>query len=673
MDESIPLPSPGEVARVMKDPGLPIPSPSPVAAKLLTVSADERRSARDLARIVESDPGISAALLKMVNSAAFGAATRKNVTSLKDVVVILGFSRVRLLALAVALAGEEGTKVRTNPGFHMGTFWRHALATASLARQVARKSGVADPEAAYVAGLLHDLGKLTLGCHGRSSYEGLRVRLEFPPQSPPEAEREWIGLGHDDLGAFLGESWGLPEDLNRVIQYHHRSLIKAALTGDQKALTAVTALADFLAWGQGMGSIDQSAPPVLQPGVTDIVDPAGLDVPGLLQVMDREVQETAAFFGYAFPDPTRMRVDLTRTALHLATLNAKALKAPAAATALPTVEPPKAVLPVESLLAPHRSLESKKIIRHTLEALGKDFGFKRIHFFRIERAKRILVREMVMEKGLGIIKLDPTEIPLRSEAGAFLQCVRTRLPQLFPGGTTDCGRWISAPLGLLPVPLENRVMGLIGVEIDDGAAAMDGLEALRPVMTELGRALGKAKTVGRLNRRANVDGLTGLMNRPSIERFLQRAYDHLAPGDPSLFTVMMDVDFFKAFNDQHGHQAGDEALRIMARLIRAGLRVGERAGRYGGEEFLLVLPGVDHAQAMRCCERIRCSVEEAGALLMNRFPGRGLTVSMGLAGTDRGPQTVSQLVKRADVALYHAKKGGRNRVVAADELLWECA
>ena len=123
---------------------------------------------------------------------------------------------------------------------------------------------------------------------------------------------------------------------------------------------------------------------------------------------------------------------------------------------------------------------------------------------------------------------------------------------------------------------------------------------------------------------------------------------------------MVDVDHFKRFNDQHGHQAGDFVLFAVAEVLRARLRPTDLVGRYGGEEFTIVLPGTDVAGARVASERVRRAVEELELALPDGRPLPKVSVSLGIA--EAGAETtVAELFEQADQALYRAKANGRNR------------
>lgn len=169
--------------------------------------------------------------------------------------------------------------------------------------------------------------------------------------------------------------------------------------------------------------------------------------------------------------------------------------------------------------------------------------------------------------------------------------------------------------------------------------------------------------MARIQELVNIDELTGIYNRRRIFQVLSEESNRYqrAPGAFSL--GILDVDFFKHINDSHGHQAGDEILRKLASCVSDGLRVIDSFGRYGGEEFLLILPQTTLAGAQVKAERIRASIE---ALRFDSLPeGIRVTVSIGLAEFQAG-ETTDDTLARADKALYQAKEAGRNRVIGAE-------
>jgi diguanylate cyclase (GGDEF)-like protein len=166
-----------------------------------------------------------------------------------------------------------------------------------------------------------------------------------------------------------------------------------------------------------------------------------------------------------------------------------------------------------------------------------------------------------------------------------------------------------------------------------------------------------------LSRLANRDSLTGISNRRQFDQSLQVEFLRAASAVTPLALVMIDVDYFKAYNDRYGHQAGDVCLKAVSEVLRRfKVRAGDTVARYGGEEFTVLLPHTDLAGARLVAERIRQAVYERG-LPHSDNPAGVVTVSVGAHSLVPSPEDrPEQLLEWADTALYRAKSGGRNRV-----------
>lgn len=160
------------------------------------------------------------------------------------------------------------------------------------------------------------------------------------------------------------------------------------------------------------------------------------------------------------------------------------------------------------------------------------------------------------------------------------------------------------------------------------------------------------------------DLVTGLRNRRYVSEFLSVELLRAARYKTPLGVLLLDLDYFKRVNDTYGHKAGDNVLQGVGERLRGCLRGTDMAGRFGGEEFLVVLPQTDLAGACILGERIRQAIAEE-AFEIGSVPPIPITVSIGAAALSEGTQTAEQLVEAADAALYAAKHAGRDRVSAA--------
>ncbi len=206
----------------------------------------------------------------------------------------------------------------------------------------------------------------------------------------------------------------------------------------------------------------------------------------------------------------------------------------------------------------------------------------------------------------------------------------------------------------VPVSIMGRTVGVVhatgpvGAPLDD-----DAVQELQTLANQAGNRLGMLRVMAETQLQASTDGLTGLINRRSLENAARRLR---ADGVPFAL-VMADLDHFKSLNDAHGHETGDRALRIFSETVRTVMRADDLACRYGGEEFAIVLPGVDVHDAVDVIERIR----QALTLTAGRGDAPTFTASFGVAHSDDADD-FDELMARADAALFAAKDAGRDRI-----------
>jgi diguanylate cyclase len=195
-----------------------------------------------------------------------------------------------------------------------------------------------------------------------------------------------------------------------------------------------------------------------------------------------------------------------------------------------------------------------------------------------------------------------------------------------------------------------------------GRCASTGLygSSLREALYKRGNELKKAHA--RIEELAQVDELTGLLNRRYIMQSLNEELARAQRTGSACSVAIIDLDFFKRINDQFGHPVGDEVLRTFAITLFANLRTIDNLGRYGGEEFLLILPDTTKEEAVRTLDRLRSMLADVDWAAISTM--MNVTISAGISEV-RLHDSPADILARADAALYQAKDAGRNRVVAA--------
>ncbi|HLZ05533.1 MAG TPA: GGDEF domain-containing protein [Bradyrhizobium sp.] len=218
------------------------------------------------------------------------------------------------------------------------------------------------------------------------------------------------------------------------------------------------------------------------------------------------------------------------------------------------------------------------------------------------------------------------------------------------------------PIGM---PLTNkieRLAALLCVVLVIGQCAFLGLFGSTLRKTLYRRSVELKEAYRRIEELAELDELTGSFNRRSIMRILEEELVRTQRSDAPCSIALIDLDFFKRINDAYGHPTGDEVLRTFAITTFANIRTIDRFGRYGGEEFLLVLPDTSEDAAFRMLDRLRAIIAELDWSAFS--PGMRVTISAGVA-TLRGGETSDNFLARADSALYASKARGRNRITNA--------
>lgn len=629
---------------------LDIPSMPAVAIKMIEMSNDDGTDAEDLARVIETDPALSTRLLQLANSAAHGL--RSEVTSIRRAVVVQGFEATRNLALQLVVFDQFINK-NGKQDFDLLFFWQHCLIVASLSRLIGKQLDHPDPEQLYIAGLLHDLGKMVLESCGQISYSEFLAASHTLSGDILDAEKAFFGISHDALGAWCGKYWNLPQLVVAAQAQHH---CQVAHTGQDETLSrdiAIIAFADFIAWMQGLGSAHNPIASIMNHGIFTHLDTRSIDLPELLKNADDEITRVAEFYKLDFPSPVQLRSNLLDSII---ANGDRQLRQKEAAQAYHPL----------SLTMPHQSLNPTYFIPQTLTALHDELDIERILMWRIlpqNRGFTLIASNM----GCNTTTL-PKGIPAKLFSSPLLGALRHHHPALLDVSQNQallnhlhCSQALVAP-----VLNHGRLFGLLW--LDNAASKIkinpELTKEISQITHELDIALTNSATFAKEKRKAELDGLTGLFNRSALKRLLKHAYRQFESAGTVLTAGLVDIDKFKDFNDSFGHQAGDDVLKVVAQALHGLIRPGDILGRFGGDEFLFLLIGTGTEGAMNYAERAHSEVERRGKILAKRFKGRAITVSIGIASTGPGISSLTELISAADKALYLMKNSSRNGVAA---------
>jgi len=219
---------------------------------------------------------------------------------------------------------------------------------------------------------------------------------------------------------------------------------------------------------------------------------------------------------------------------------------------------------------------------------------------------------------------------------------------------------------LLPMRSKGKLLGILALSGRQwgGFYSDDDIRLLQKLVDEAAPTLENAQLYAEARDRAHVDQLTGLLNHGYFHERVEEEISRCSRYGDVFSVVFMDLDFFKAYNDAHGHLAGDQVLRQIAQCIGQSTRGVDMAFRYGGDEFAIILPQAPLDDAYKVAERIRIGVE---AEMSSK--GTALTCSIGLASWPTDGVFREDILRAADAALYHSKKLGKNRISLAPEVM----
>ena len=221
----------------------------------------------------------------------------------------------------------------------------------------------------------------------------------------------------------------------------------------------------------------------------------------------------------------------------------------------------------------------------------------------------------------------------------------------------------AGPIAAIPLKSAHQTVGILELIAKEGDSDFHASKELHQTIAEhLALALNSAILFEKVEHLAKRDPLTGIANHRTMQEFLAQVLKDAVRDKKPVGLVMIDVDHFRIFNEEEGHDSGDEVLRQVAQVLKSNMRAQDLAARYGGEEFTLILPGMDARSTTAVAERVRIEISR-----IDYFSKEGkqkqITASLGCSVYPHTAQQANELIKIADKALYQAKRNGRNQVV----------
>ncbi len=599
MKNRLNLPSKDDMKRVLRFDQKKLPSFPQAAMKLLDASRDGTASLKDISKIVETDPGISVKVLKIVNSALYGL--RRKITTLPDAVVILGLDEVKKLAIGMTIF-ENMFKKGSNQQFDRLLFWRHSLAVAVLSEQIAKEIGLLAPEEAYIAGLLHDIGKIFLDIQGKKNYGDFINDLSISTELVIEKERDFIGLGHDDIGAYFCSLWKLPEKFVIAVKYHHQPFDHQNFTKEEVLLISIVALADFLCWTQGIGSFDFIRPPVLSPEVERTIDLDSIDIIKCILQMNKEMERISEFYHFVFPSVSQLRENLLWANLKLSNATTRYYYRKDPLTDLQDTTNTMEGNSFSNMdLEFAKPLAKANSIKEVLKIIMYQIGriFQPLHWSILLKEPKTGDMVFSVVVGANKEKLQGTKLP-RGEgiAGHIMTTGQSLIikdvskeKKFSTRVDRNTGFTTQSIIGT-PLKTDDKTFGVIELinRVSDDSFSDKDLELLSSIAEYDAIAIERSYYNQALTNLATRDSLTGLKNKWSFEHTVSNKNVFQKKYGSIFSMLIIKLDGVSQINKVKVQAESDTLYKNITQILSKTKRRGDNLFRYGEDIFIMLLP-----------------------------------------------------------------------------------
>jgi two-component system, cell cycle response regulator len=613
-----------------------LPEPTPFALKLARLCCDESPSPTDCDDLLATGPEFCRELLRFFSGPLGDAKIPCSTPSLHQAVGVLGRPAVAYLAVVFSLvqANRHGKCRR----FDYQRFWQKALARGAAAYALAQRHHESGP-LFFAYGTLAAIGELAMATAFPEVFDAF-LGKGLTPEKSEIREEQLFGMSTTDLTGHLLGLWHLPKTVYQAVKapiLHPASQNPCRITQKTRKILL---LADYIA------KICLLDLPLAQTFITveQLAEEQGMKVEEFAPLFDETVpfwQAASEFFEIPSLSCPSYHEIKTMDDISLMVESDKVQPL----TVLIADDDPITLICLEKLLqAPHRQLI---IARDGREALA----------LALEKHPQLLVTDWHMP---GLTGIDLCKILRKTSVTQHTYIIvltgkesDDELVKAFDAGADD---YVTKPF--TPKVLQARISSGERLLRSQQTIALDR-ETIKSYATKL------AASNRKLQNMAMTDFLTGLPNRRSALRRLKNLVAEVQRYNEPLSCLMIDIDHFKNINDNHGHDRGDQVLRLIARLLEDRARSYDMVSRWGGEEFLVISARSGVTDTLHLAERLRKAVATLDIILTEGLHLR-VTISIGVATWNPAFHNAGELIKKADQALYQAKANGRNRVEAAD-------
>lgn len=306
------------------------------------------------------------------------------------------------------------------------------------------------------------------------------------------------------------------------------------------------------------------------------------------------------------------------------------------------------------------TVDEAKVFNVVLDCMMREYGFTKTAIFLLDEDQQELVCR-AQRGGYERLKL-PATMGIMGCAIANRELIYVPDVQADPRYIASSNQPGSSEVAI-PLIVNDRVIGVLDIESSLKYELQNyDFNLLRSLTGQIAMTIAHAKHVAEVEQQAITDSLTGLYNKRYFNHLITKEFRRSRRYNRDLCMLMIDIDYYKHYNDNCGHRMGDEALKIIANLIHQSCRDVDSAVRYGGEEFLVLLPETKLAEANDVAERLRKIIEGYYFPYQHHQPNGTLSVSIGISSYPADSHNEIELIDHADAALYVAKRAGRNRV-----------